>query len=190
MAEIIKLEEFRRSVRAPSGVSFPTVHRVSGCSWRAPDDGGSLEDLTPDPSWPYREYTLAPETPGAPGATSRIANLTSEPITRLDPALDWGWVIVRHHANHDIARAYLDGLHDCERVPSIQQKMWQTADGIFTLHHREAMPRCRDCLLIYSVSAHDELANGWPPIECWYHIVAGDGSTFSDPDILLCVDDL
>jgi hypothetical protein len=175
MAEIIQLEQFRRSVRSPGGVWFPTVHRIIGCAWDGPKEGPiNFEDLTPDPTWPYRYYSLSPDAP------VQLANLASEPITRLDPTLDHGWVIVRHHRDLDLAHAYLDGLDDGEEKYEVTVKQWRTTEGIFTLHHRETRHRCRDCLLIYATSERT------PGLAApWCHIVASDGSIFSDPDILI-----
>ena len=177
MAEIIQLEQFRHSLRAPSGVAFPTVYRVTGCYWKDPGAALNLEDLKPDPTRPHREYSLSSDP------SERLANLVCEPIMRLDPVHDCGWVIVRHHRNRDIAEAYFDGLDDGAQNIKLGQRLWQTADGIFSLHHREARYPCRDCLLIYSLSAQYNV--DWPLVDPWCHVVASDGSIFSDPDILL-----
>jgi len=172
-ATIIQLDHSRRGVRSPSGVFFPTVHRITGCSFKEANDG-----FVPDPDFPYVGYSLTTES------SIGIANEAATAITHLDPQLDQGWLIVRRFANIETASAYLDGLYDAE--PDLDwssgRKLWQTPDGIFTLHHREARPNCPDCLLIHFDNVDD--ASRGPFEECWCHIVSSDGTASANSDIL------
>jgi hypothetical protein len=176
MAKVIRLDQFRRAVRTPSGISFPTVYRVLGCGWHMVSNGdGSFRLGDPKPSEPYMGYSLSTEAPVL------IANEKAEPITRLDAAIDQGWIIVRHHVRIELAYAYLDGVTDGDDDPTVGggQRLWQTPDGFFTLHQRKVREGCRDHLLVYTMSEYKAVGNDW----C--HIAATDGTVFSDLDMLL-----
>jgi hypothetical protein len=103
------------------------------------------------------------------------------PITQLDPALDVGWVIVKHHHSLEIAMAYLEGQHDlADNDEAILNSMlYQTPEGVFTLLHRKPRPTCKNHLLVFCAHDPDFMPAGrpagLPAGEFWHHITRADG---------------
>src|SRR5690606_8983794 len=80
-----------------------------------------------------------------------LATPTAEAIAALDPDVDKGWVVVRHHATPERADAYIDCVADHRPLPYVPDgpMRWQTAEGIFTLLHRPGLVDRPDHLLIF-----------------------------------------
>jgi hypothetical protein len=136
----IKLAEFNVGFRHPlNGVCFPHVFRVT----RYQSDGS--------PAAPY--YTLCNRGAysGEMACYVRCPQFTV--IQALDPQIDTGWVIVRHHSCEKLAAAYLDGCYDNPTPYKDWAMFFKTPNGIFTVVHRPATPRTPDHLLFYVTKA-------------------------------------
>jgi hypothetical protein len=178
---IIQLNEYRRAgVRAPSGIYFPTLYRLTGYNWKLRpgttyDDSFDESDLLPDTTSPIVQYSLDGNL------DCRFANEERVAITHLDPRLDRGVVFIRHWSNKSDACAYMDGLDDALAQPSgIAPILYQIDQSLFTLFFRPASDTQRDCVLVY----YEDSLHGWPIGDPWCHTVLADGSTSSDHDML------
>jgi hypothetical protein len=144
---------------------------LTGVSWSESDNG----DLVPG-DIPYTEYTLSDEP------TSHLANIKFEAITKLDPSIDKGWVIVRHHRTREHVDGYLNGQYDSEPDRERFGRMvWQTKAGIFSITNRPAIHSCRDHLLVYACDIpHPKFT--W---EHWEAVFSADGATYNAMDAAL-----
>ena len=139
MAAIIRLDQFNVGCRHhANGIRFPHAYRATGFEYDLVDEG-----LVPRSTVAVEPFYTLSEI-GDHG----IANATILPIKSLNPELNKGWLIVRHHPNEHSAQAYIDCISDYHPLPYHQsgQMVWQTSDGIFTLIHRPAR---------YNVTAND-----------------------------------
>jgi|GEM_PF-2175099 len=186
MAKIIQLDTFRTSVRSKHGnISFPQLYRAQGFYWNEPinDHAHPTPSDRPAPHF----YTLSERDDGG------YANVAYTPIRSLDPAIDSGWLLIRHHRKLEEAEGYLSALADFNtgwkgRAP---KALFQTKDGLFTLVERKPSPGTPDHLAIYVMLIPDphintEMGRMFSTGTIDYHqIVHPDGSVTIDPDMLL-----
>src|ERR1700690_2843037 len=113
-AKILTLTSARRGpVRCQeTGVVFPVVYRVTGYYHKLREGAvithgclvQSNDDLVPDLDSPDKpSYTLDTEP-----ASVHYANPIWKSIQTLDPAVDSGYVFVRHHRSRESMSAYID----------------------------------------------------------------------------------
>jgi hypothetical protein len=81
-----------------------------------------------------RVLRLNPETDG------RTAPDLFQRIDRADPALDRGWIIVRHHGSEKEAEAYLFGWDGFGPRRGAPRPPLRNAAGVFTAVHRRHVP--------------------------------------------------
>jgi hypothetical protein len=145
MAKIIHLEHFRHGLRH-AGIVFPQIYRVSGFCWEFEDpvaQTGMVADMK-NPVGPF--YMLDDTDHGS------LCHTKFEQINRLDPMIDHGWVIVRHHRNSDFLDGYLSGYFDVMN-PDFDQNpgavVYHTRQGIFSCVHRPAIENRPNAFLIF-----------------------------------------
>lgn len=98
-------------------------------------------------------------------------------ITRLDPKVDTGVLIVRHHYRLEDAIQYLEGIRDaCNSHAPMHWDCHETDQGIFTLVHRPSNLGCPDCLILYTVLMLDTEFG----LRDWYKIIGPDGEEEMD----------
>jgi hypothetical protein len=95
-------------------------------------------------------------------------------IQALNPQIDAGWVIVRHHSSNEVAEAYLDGISDLS-LPYDELGYFTTTEGIFTLLHRPATPGKPDHLLVYVTKVPEEGEDDALVVN-EHHVVLPDGT--------------
>jgi hypothetical protein len=143
--KIIRLDQYRGGIKH-AGIVFPQVYRATGYSWTFADPI-TQTDLIPDTRYFHGPFYVLDDTD-----RGTLSNAKFEPIDRLDPSVDRGWVIVRHHPGEVLMDGYLRGYWDM-RVIGFDQNLgaivYRTKNGIFTCVHREAMPNKPDHLLIF-----------------------------------------
>ena len=177
MATIIRLEQFNvRCRHHANGIRFPHVYRVTGF---AADEGRSRERLVPGNTVPVDPfYTLSKI--GDHG----IANAKYEPIKALDPELDKGSVIVRHHSNEQRAHGYLDCIGDYHPLPYHHsgQMVWQTKRGHLHTHPSSSFSRySRASDRVRHEGTSRRLPRYW---EDAHHIIHPDGRVTTDPSLM------
>jgi hypothetical protein len=167
-ATIISLADFRRGrIRCPDlDLAFPQVYRLTGFLFTLKDDELVATDQ------PYTAYTL-----GTTKNLVRIADPRFTPIDHLDPALDSGWVTVRHHANMDRAQGYLIACVDIG-PSNAGQLLWSTPVGIFSCVETPARAGCPDHLLIHLATTEK------PQFEDeWATVIGPDGSVIPEASL-------
>jgi hypothetical protein len=174
-ARIIRLADYRQSATpkiADGDFVFPTLYRITGYYFAAPEEVEEVtaEDLTPgDPAPPA--YSLDPNEDGG------LANARSAPMDQPDPAIDKGWIILRHHANLDLATGYQRGLIDGLDDIGWNQNLFETPHGVFTIHQRPAPPGKSTPVLV--LARHENR----PKVgEVDVRIAIGPDGTRFDPD--------
>lgn len=180
-AKIIRLEQFNVGCRHhANGVRFPVVYRVTGFEFDWVERGTANERFVPGKTPVEAFYTLSDD------GDFGVADPTFRALKSLVPGTDKGWVIVRHHATHSHAAAYIDGAADLRPLayPNWGQMLWQSADGFFTVLHRPATLGMPDNLIAYvtKVPLPEDIAPGY--WEDAHHIVHADGSVTTDPEIM------
>lgn len=180
-AKIIELKDYRTTVRSPKNkIPFPQLYRLTGVYFDAGAmDNGRLEPGT-EPAGPF--YALQ-EQEGP-----KIANPKYEAIQRLDPAIDSGWVIIRHHMRDDYVEGYLDA-HSDFRPPErdTYQMVYRTKEGLFTVMHRPPNEGRPDHLIVYITKVeHPGLPElgvpaGWMDSVQIFH---SDGTITDNQDLL------
>ena len=181
-AKIVTLSNTRRSnvVCRETGVVFPQIFRLTGKTWefkdgRVPDDCfiKSTDELQPSKDDVAPTYVLE-----YGHQYVRIATPHWEPIRFLDPMMDSGWVIVRHHCSRELADGYIDAMLDTNTHESIANDWWgmfQTELGLFSLLHRPAAAQTRDCLLIFITKVHGPYG-----LLDWFHVIGPDGEELDE----------
>lgn len=153
---------------------FPGVYRITGCSWSMVGN-----DLVPNERWPMTLYGLA-EDPDF----RQIANAVFTPINHLEPGIDDGWIIVRHHQSDDQMTGYIEGVMDCsnglsENTPHTK---YRTPNGLFSIHYRKhPRPGCKNRLLIFEATVPADNIIGE---DTWSHIVRSNGEVSLDGGML------
>ncbi len=157
-ANIITLGSVRRSkVRCVENkVTFPVLFRMTAFYWNLDDDSCMKDALLTD------DAKLSPDTdrPSGPIYTldkSTAAEFYALPtwieITCLDPDIDDGTVIVRHHASEEALEAYTDAIWDTDAYDEKIEERFQafkTSLGIFTVLHRRSKPGGVNCALVFT----------------------------------------
>lgn len=169
-AKIFDLRSFRSGLRAPNGVVFPQLYRVEGYYF----DLDGMERPVPSSRKAETQYAL--------GDTSHhgLANAQWTPLTKLEPALDAGWIVVRHHMQLALVEGYIDALMDTQDTGNPAKTAYKTKEGLFTLLRRAPPPGGPDHLLIYisKVQLHQgPFAGQWIDT---YQIVHPDASSTDD----------
>lgn len=190
-AKIITLPNARRSrvVCPETDVVFPQLYRLTGNEWALKEGvepkGGLInldEDLVPTDRKITPAYTLENGY-----SYSHIANPAWEPIYSLDPEIDSGWVIIRHHSTRSALDAYIDAMFDMEthESPFDRWRSFETQFGLFSLVHRRASRNTPDHLVIYVTKIPDPSMT----VADWQYVVAPGGDVL-DPDLLFPADEL
>ncbi len=154
-AKIIQLKNVKRGlVRCPeSGIVFPQLYRLTGL-WPESENSDIANDNGPGP---YKEplapsYTLDMET-----IYGDIVDPQWQPIHCLDPAIDSGWVIIRHHYTRESLYAYMDAMFDTETyvAPLDRWMTFETDLGFFSVLHRPATQNTPDHVIIWITKIMD-----------------------------------
>lgn len=153
----------------PLGFRFPAIFRVTGFCWQATADNEMVMvdgELVPDETKPVTLYSLSNDPNDLP---MQIAKPAFTLISHLDPTVDDGWLIIRHHRSKDIADGYIAGMIDTDDSEwTDTANVYQTEAGVFTLLYR--MPR---------VGADNHLIAFYAEVgrfEDWFGVVLPDGS--------------
>jgi len=170
-ATLIDLRQYRiKTGFRIDDVQFPQVYRLMGYYAKQP--------LPPEASRRQSPlcYTLSPNE------TNGLLNTTVEPVRTLNPEIDSGWVIVRHHTTLRSAHGYLDAIldHESESSKPTTSALYQTRRGLFTLLHRKQTRGLQNHLLIYTTKSYA----GFPEGEEIVRIVHPDGNVTEDTSIL------
>ena len=179
--KIIKLERFAPGfIHSANGVKFPQLYRGHGYFADDVVDG----TLTPSDEKAPIFHTLSDSQ------TNGLTNVTFEPIRHLNPGIDSGWVVIRHHMSPALVEGYLDAIMDLNDGIDRPPLVYETSTGLFTLHNRSAKPNCTDHLIICvtkTIVEDGPIKGHW--VDRW-HIVKPDGSiTFDADEILYPPDD-
>lgn len=177
-AKIVTLPSVRKSgVRCEiNGVVFPQLYRLTGYYFKLKEGrqlkGGMLEDdsdMEPD----YDAATTPAYTLGLDLDYGRIAEPKWTPISRLDPAIDKGWIMIRHHDSPGQAETYIDAMYDTENFEFGNERFHalNTEFGVFTLLHRMPNEAAPDCLVVYKTKIPDPFTGGQMD---WDKVVASD----------------
>jgi len=125
-ATIIRLKRFNVGCRHhANGVRFPHIYRVTGFEYDFLSEGTNNTRLVPGKTVPVEPFYTLREI-GYHG----IANATVQPIKSLNPDLDKGWLIIRHHANEQPAHGYIDCISDYHAddfLCRISEELFRTA---------------------------------------------------------------
>lgn len=185
-AKIIDLKNYRSTVRNEKNkVAFPLLYRVTGKCWNFVEEAGEVVDAKPsdEPAGPY--YTLSEDY------NLKLADEKHEMITKLDPAIDSGWVIIRHHMREEYIEGYLDA-HTDYGSPELRElthgaMIFRTKEGLFSVARRPANKGRPDHLIVYITKVAD---SGIPELGVpagWIdsvQIVHPDGTVTSNQDLL------
>jgi hypothetical protein len=185
-AKIIQLDSFRVGYRHwANGIKFPQLYRVTGYGYTLQNEGQSDEALVQSTEPEPPSYSLSPD--GEFG----LALATAEPIRVLDPTIDRGCIIVRHHRSEAAAAGYIDCVMDMPTTDFEEtgQMLWETREGIFTLLRRRCGKGRPDNLVAYITTKPIETGPLAGELDVVHHIVLPDGSNTRDADILLDEDD-
>ena len=185
MAQIIRLDQYRTSVKGKNGgVNFPQLYRANGFYWDSAVEGE--REITPSNRPAPTFSTLSEYDKGG------LANVTHVAMNSLDPEIDDGWMLIRHHRMRSDVEGYLDALSDFVTDESgINGKFFQTEEGIFSLIRRPFTPGRPNKLIIYVTRIPDpnmhhpiggQFSNGWVDHR---QVFYPDGSSAEDPDICL-----
>lgn len=169
--KVIRLDHYRSGITFGTlGVSFPWVYRLRGRYLEAVKGGFIVGEKEASPSYTLSEL-----------ATHGLVEVRHTPILGFDPGIDSGWLIVRHHTSLDAITGYQDAKGDLSSVDedNLNPTVFATREGLFTLLHRQAAPKCPDHLVIYMTKQPGE--DGTVNV-C--KIVHPDGSVTSDENIL------
>lgn len=160
-----------------NGVVFPTVYRVTGYG----HDIGELMKGNEKKGLPIKPfYALKDESKeNFPYGQFEV---TCTPITHLDPELDTGWVIVRHHMNESEATGYVQALMDIMEYETDNKAcLYKTDQAIFTVIHRDKSPDGEDHLLIFESKYKAYNPYFGPDTEnAWSKIIGPEGRELSD----------
>lgn len=169
------------SVRCPeNGVVFPTVYRVTGDEYdlKALESGEERRGRRAE-----TRYSLSDETGKKHPAGLYRAVFT--PIKWLDPKLDSGWLIIRHHPSASVAEGYVHAVFDLidDEMP-LTPTLYKSDTHIFTLLHRPARPGTPDHLMVYQTEyTRPHRLFGPNFTETWDHIVGPRNKIYPD-DVL------
>jgi hypothetical protein len=185
--EVIRLADFRKQKRLTNGTTFPQLYRVRGYYL----DGEASElkgEFVAGPDMGPPCYSFSDTDPCG------YQNPRWEPIHRLDPEIDKGWVVIRRHLQaKERMDAYLDGIYDMwPKCPfRLRMQRFLAEDEGFTIVQREeAPPGLPDHLLIFiskimapvvKTANFGLISGGWMD---FYHIVFPDGTISNDGDSL------
>lgn len=147
-AGVVKLDAFRKD-KTPVTIEpkfyFPEIYRLEGYTEIAPQK--KRRGLVKLPRFLRRlpAYTFSDTE------AFGFVNPKWTQITKLDPKVDSGWVVVRHHHDDSHIEGFLDSqidrYFDKQDVHATSQVM-STEYGIFSLTHRAKVPGSPDHLLI------------------------------------------
>jgi hypothetical protein len=177
-AKIIHLKNVKRGlVRCPeSGVVFPQLYRLTGNWPELDEDGQPYEDTIANDNGPTPikekrapSYTLDMET-----EYEEISDPHWTPISYLDPAIDKGWVIIRHHYTRESMYAYMDAMFDTETYESPLDR-WQTFEtdiGFFSVLRRPATTGAPDHVVIWITKVMDPTDGTQTD---WFKVTGPDG---------------
>jgi hypothetical protein len=183
--KVIELKQYQTTVRSTTGIRFPQLYRMYGYCYDEKEFGKGNSVV--GEKYPHPMYSLTPEDKG-----TNWAKLDVTPIKGFDPALDKGWIIIRHFPKSELADGYCDALFDrflgSERVMT-EYGVTMTDDGFFTLQKRKPTPGAPDHLVIYACMKPDtntnpmarQFSSGWVDE---LQIVKPDGTITFDSDIL------
>jgi hypothetical protein len=177
-AKIIRLERPNFGCRhQANGVCFPRVYRVTGLYYDFRDGEGLMS--SDRPSEPL--YSLSNDTDVG------IANATITPICCLDPAIDEGWIIIRHHRTESHMEGYLDAMSESPRLVSelARQMVWRTSEGIFSLLCHPGVAGKRGHALAYVTKVPIDRGPCSGMLQDVYHVVYPDGTAVLDPDLMM-----
>ena len=187
-ASIIKLPTAKRGrVRCvETGVVFPQLYRLTGRCWKL-KEGRELKDgfiQNNDDLEPGEEiepsYTLDSER-----SYAQIADPRWEPIKTLDPGVDKGWIIIRHHQSRGDVETYLDAMYDTETYDEFGEERFmafETDFGSFTILHRLANRGAQDCVVIYKTKVEDQLTGRGAMMD-WHKVIGPDGKELDIDDL-------
>jgi hypothetical protein len=173
---VIYLADYKSSVTV-EGIDFPQVYRLEGYGWKE-EDGAIVPSTDPADRHPPM-YTLNTEH------ANGLCNATWTPIMHLDPEIDRGRVIVRHHVDESSLSGYCDAMIDIQTDEEINMNSGmvahETNQGLFSIIHLENdkdFPK-RELIYIVTLIAQEGVIAGLPV----YHsrIVKPDGTVTISP---------
>lgn len=173
MAKIIELKKYRKGLQfEQQGITFPQLYRVRGYYFDLKDSVMVTSHQRAPACYSFSEEDQ-----------SGLTNITSEVISHLDPSVDSGWLIARHHRDQGNFEGYITAVVDIaeDEEAALSVQGFQTKEGLFTLLQRNASPGCPDHLLIYSIKEFDARVGMWAE-NC--RIVHPDGHITKDDGIL------
>lgn len=139
----------------------------------------SMDSVEPDETNPVLSYTLDTRR-----EHTRLSKPKVERITCLDPNMDHGLVIIRHHLTSAHMEAYVDALTDAETHE--ERSYWMTFEttfGCFSILWRPGNPEAKvQMALMYISKVMDPLHEGLKMD--WYKIFNEHGEEIEPGDIL------
>ena len=187
MGEIISLGAVVRSnVRSPLGIMFPSLYRYTGYAFKyrpgcSEYSQGPLEDIIE----PNLDIPLPPRyTLGQQYVGSKLALPEFTRIDHLDPTIDTGLVIIRHHATREQVIGYMDALWDRDATDDSENytfSSFETELGLFTIQHRPPNPGAATCAIVYTAKMFDPRIG--QQID-WYHVIDHTGKEINIDTLL------
>ncbi len=130
---------------------FPTVYRAEGFTYTKPRKRKGVQRLPKLKPLPVG-YTFADNLDDV---SEEVLKPSWTPITKLDPKLDFGWVIVRHHPDESHLIGFIKDQFDWFYYPDdllALSFVTETEHGIFSLTHRAPADKAPSNLLIHIYS--------------------------------------
>ena len=127
---------------------FPTVYRAEGFTYTKPRKRSGIQRLPKLKPLPVG-YTFANNVDDL---TEEVVKPSWTPIIKLDPKLDQGWVIVRHHPDESHLIGFIKDQFDWFYYPDdllALSFVTETESGIFSLTHRQPADNAPSNLLIH-----------------------------------------
>ena len=147
---------------------FPQLFRVEGLSWGMGGEDFSTLHATADSAPVY--YSLHADPNWTMSAEPKFI-----PLDYPDPAIEQGWLVIRHHPSMDHAAGYLSGCgdrqFDNEHLAEISPQLFSVGGQIFTLMRRPGISGKPTPAFIYATEVpHPTL--GWVD---WSKIILSEG---------------
>ncbi len=171
MGTVTRFEPPQTGIICPDfGIRFPPLYRVQGVYWQ---DGPSGPEPSGVPA-PV-QYALDAEDDCGVACVQRAL------LRRLDPSVDDGWVIIRHHWSEESMEGYVDAFMDLADGPRSNDMSFILDCGFFTVLHRRPRRRGPNHLIVYE--ACEPTRTGGRGCARWSRAITADGAAIEHDEL-------